>query len=298
MRRVKSLCCHWVFLLLMIVVASACAAETRLEYVNSFDGEPISYSVYGNGDVALVFVHGWSCDSRYWREQAPYFSKKYKVVTVDLAGHGHSGAGREVYSLRGFAEDVKAVVEDMGLERVILIGHSMGGGVAAKATTLMPGPVIGIVGVDNLQNVESAMPDEELNAIIDAQKKDFRGAVTSFAEGMIVEGTDPSLKEWIISDMSAASPRVGISAFQEFIGTFKDYGMAKIFDEIKVPVRCINADLWPTDIEANRRHMTSFDVKIMEGLGHFVMMEKPKEFNTILDGFVEEIKQIAEAKKH
>jgi len=103
----------------------------QLKNVKSFDGELISYSVSGKGDLALVFVHGWSCDSRYWMEQVPYFSKKYKVVTIDLAGHGHSGSERSVYSLKSFAEDVKAVVEAVGTQQVILIGHSMDGGVIA-----------------------------------------------------------------------------------------------------------------------------------------------------------------------
>src|SRR5690348_10214559 len=52
------------------------------------DGIHVQYRVYGKGEPALVFIHGWSCDSNYWREQVPEFAKKYTVVTVDLAGHG------------------------------------------------------------------------------------------------------------------------------------------------------------------------------------------------------------------
>ena len=293
MHKVKCFRYCWGFVLLTIVtLVSSCTAPTnfeQLKYVKSFDGEPISYCVSGKGALTLVFVHGWSCDSRYWKEQILYFSRKYKVVTIDLAGHGHSGVGREIYSLDGFAQDVKAVVEDIDAPQVILIGHSMGGGVIAKAAILMPERIIGLIGVDNLQNVESAMSDEEINAITEAQKKDFRGTTMNFVGGMIVDGTDPQLKEWLVNDMSAAPAKVGISAFQEFVRTFKDGGMAKIFDKIKVPVRCINADLWPTDVEANRRHMTSYDVEIMKGLGHFIMLEKPKEFNNLLDRFIGEL---------
>lgn len=294
MQEVKCFHRYWFFVLLIIVSVLSCTSVTnyeQLKYVKSFDGEPISYSVSGKGDLTLMFIHGWSCDSRYWRKQIPYFSKKYKVVTIDLAGHGHSGLEREIYSLDGFAEDVKAVAEDINASQVILIGHSMGGGVMAKSATLMPKRMIGLIGVDTLQNVESAMTDEEVKSIVESQKKDFRGTVKPFVEEMIVDGTNPELKEWIANDMAAAPSKVGISAFQEFIGTFKNGGMAKIFDKIKVPVRCINADLWPTDIEANRRHMISFDVKIMKGLGHFIMLESPEEFNKILDHFIRKINQ-------
>ena len=98
----------------------------------------------------LVFVHGWSCDSRYWRAQIPYFSQKYRIALVDLAGHGHSGFGRSNYTMGSFGEDVLAVVEALGAEKVILIGHSMGGIVIAEAARLMPEKVLGLIGVDTL----------------------------------------------------------------------------------------------------------------------------------------------------
>jgi hypothetical protein len=52
------------------------------------DGVHVQYRVYGSGEPALVFIHGWSGDSNYWREQTSEFSKRYTLVTVDLAGHG------------------------------------------------------------------------------------------------------------------------------------------------------------------------------------------------------------------
>jgi len=67
--------------------------------------------------------------------------------------------------------------------------------------------------------------------------------------------------------------------------------MAKVFERINAPVRCVNADLWPTDIEANRRHMKSFDATIMKGSGHFIMLEKPDDFNKALDKYIKELEK-------
>ena len=117
--------------LLLLVFVNASAQETWPHIAFSKDGTPISYEVYGTGDPTLIFVHGWSCDSRYWREQVPEFSKKYRVVVIDLAGHGHSGTSRIIYTMSSFGEDVKAVTEAVGSKKVILIGHSMGGPVIA-----------------------------------------------------------------------------------------------------------------------------------------------------------------------
>lgn len=76
----------------------------------------------------------------------PHFSAKHRVVTLDLAGHGHSGLARTRYTMKAFGEDVQAVTQAVGGRRVILIGHSMGGSVIAEAARLLPGRVIGLIG--------------------------------------------------------------------------------------------------------------------------------------------------------
>ena len=77
----------------------------------SKDGTPISYEVYGAGEPTIVFVHGWSCDARYWREQVPYFSKNHRVVVLDLAGHGHSGSTRSHFLMIDRKEEFNNALE-------------------------------------------------------------------------------------------------------------------------------------------------------------------------------------------
>src|SRR5947207_15702524 len=89
--------------------------------VPSPDGVPIHYETRGQGEPALVFVHGWAIDSRYWDGQVPVFARDHRVVTLDLAGHGRSGRGRKDWTVEAFAGDVRAVVEGLGLEEVGLV---------------------------------------------------------------------------------------------------------------------------------------------------------------------------------
>ena len=281
-------------ILCIIAIFFFTSCKTAVRPVNvgvvpSFDDVPISYTVYGAGDIALVFVHGWSCDSRYWHMQVPYFARKYRVVTIDLAGHGHSGLGRETYSMKAFGEDVKSVVEAIEAERIILIGHSMGGGVIAEAVRLMPKRVIGIIGVDTLHDIEHKADKDEIQRMVDDYADDFSKHVKIFVNDMFASGTDPTLMKWIVNDMAAAPPQVGISAFEEYMGQYITGEAAEVFDENKVPVRCVNADLWPTNPEANRRHMVSFEVVIMKGVGHFLMLESPHEFNRNLADMIEDL---------
>lgn len=255
----------------------------------SSDGVPISYKVAGKGTTTLIFVHGWSCDSRYWKEQVKHFSKKYRVVVMDLAGHGNSGFGRVEYTMQAFGADVAAVAAAAKADRVILIGHSMSGIIIGEASLLLPGKVIGLIGVDTLENVEMPVDQKQLDGYIAGLTKDFPGTAVPFVRSMLVKDTDPALAEWIVADMTAAPPAVGISAFKEMMGMYVRGDVAKLYDRVTVPVRCVNADLWPTDAAANRKHMKSFEVSILKGRGHFLMLEKPKEFNRLLAQAVKEL---------
>jgi hypothetical protein len=102
-------------IMLILTVGKLWGQTNWLQFVFSQDGVPISYEISGFGEPTLVFVHCWSCDARYWRNQAGYFSQKYRVVTLDLAGHGQSGLGRSQYTLSSFGEDVRALVEATGI---------------------------------------------------------------------------------------------------------------------------------------------------------------------------------------
>jgi len=70
-------------------------ARNRADFVTSADGIHIAYEAYGEGTPALVFVHGWSCDRSHWAAQLQPFSRQFKVVAVDLAGHGESHLGHK-----------------------------------------------------------------------------------------------------------------------------------------------------------------------------------------------------------
>ncbi|MEJ2693325.1 MAG: alpha/beta hydrolase [Candidatus Thiodiazotropha sp.] len=271
-------------LLLLALLVGTASAETAWPRVAlSKDGTPISYEIFGKGEPTLVFVHGWSCDARYWRAQVPVFSKNHRVVVLDLAGHGNSGMSRSVHSMAAFGEDVRAVTESAGSQRAILIGHSMGGSVIAEAARLMPERVIGLIGVDTLENIEYPMTQEELEKMTDPLQKDFQTGTRQFVSGMLSPHTDPQLKEWILSDMSAAPPGVALSAMHEMMTQYITGEAAKVFADIRLPVIVVKGDLWPVNYEANRRHMFSFDAIVLKGADHFLMMDRPEDFNKALE---------------
>jgi pimeloyl-ACP methyl ester carboxylesterase len=256
--------------------------------VRADDGLGIVCEVRGKEDTALVFLHGWCGDRAYWKNQVDVFAPDYRVVAVDQAGHGESGKDRKNWTASGLAGDVEAIVRALGLQRVILIGHSMGGPVALMASKRMPGTVVAVIGVDTLHNVEFKMPEEVTKKFMEAFDKDFKATMRAGFAGMVHEKTDPDLKQWLLTRAEAQDQRMALGLMRDMSGL----DVKTLLREAKAPVRCINSAggfqfFTPTAIETNRKY-ADFNAVTMEGVGHYPMLEKPVEFNEKLRAVLKE----------
>lgn len=255
----------------------------------SSDSERIAYNVYGKGDVSLIFIHGWSCDSRYWKNQIPEFSKNYQVITVDLAGHGNSSLDRNEYTMLSFANDIKAVIEQEKINNAILIGHSSGGAIIAEAAKLMPKEIKGIIGIDTLQNVAEVLPKNVLNEMAKPFEADFKSAMQGFVIPMFPKDADKNLVNWVKEDMSSAPKEIALNQFYNYSGQYLNGESARVFQDVNVPVVSINARMWPTNIESNMKHIKDYKLFYIEEVGHFPMLENPDNFNELLTEAIEYI---------
>jgi pimeloyl-ACP methyl ester carboxylesterase len=258
---------------------------TPTQFSTSADGIRIAYEAHGKGEPALVFVHGWSCDRSYWDAQLEAFSRRFKIVAVDLAGHGDSGLGRGAWTMRAFGGDVAAVVGTLGLERVILIGHSMGGDVIVEAARQLPGRVAALVWVDAYKQLAPPRTSEQLQALLAPFRANFVEATGPFARSMFTSTSDASLVERVAADMSAAPPAVALGAIESAMSF--DREIPEALRELRLPVVAINPVHPPSDVASLQRH--GVKVVFMSGVGHFPMMEDPERFNelllTVLEGY-------------
>src|SRR5262245_51392719 len=177
------------YLLLSIPLTLAAQGDAKptKATARAADGLSIAYDVRGKGDTALVFLHGWCGDREAWRFQLDAFAGDYRVVAIDLGGHGESGKNREQWSVTGLAGDVEAVVKALDLKRVVLVGHSMGGPVALATAKRLPGVVVGVVGVDTLHNAEYKWPEDQSKMFLKMFEADFKGTMRSTIQGLLPE---------------------------------------------------------------------------------------------------------------
>ena len=256
--------------------------QEKLSTVNSTDGSSITYGVRGQGDITLVFIHCWTCNHEFWKSQIESFSKKHKVVWLDLAGHGLSNSNRQNYTMRAFGEDVAAVVNEIGGNNIILVGHSMGGPVAIEAANLLGDKVKGIVGVDTFYiPFEYPKSEAEIDGFVKPFKDDFKVKSEQMVRSMFTAEADPELIESIVKQMAVANQEMGISAMYEiFIWSAKN--IPSSLDHYSKLLHNINGA--PTGKET----ILHESVVLISGVGHFVAQVKPNEFNMALRKIIRE----------
>lgn len=258
------------------------ASEDTKDCAVSSDGVRIAFSTQGTADPALVFIHGGLANREFWRYQAGGLSSRYRIVRLDLAGHGESGRDRQVWSIPHFGEDVAAVVRLLGLTHVVLIGNSLGGPVALEAAARLRLDTLGVVGVDTLHDITQVMEEGAARARADAFAKDPVGSCRAMVDMLFHPGQHLEVRAWAEREMLKTPAEVTVPMLASFAG----YSMPEAVRRADVPLRAINGDLWPTDIARNRTIAPDFDAVIMAGAGHYPMLERPEEFNRLLEQMV------------
>ena len=255
------------------------------------DGARVHYVSYGKGDDALVLIHGWtqSIDAA-WRDQIPEFARHYRVLALDLPGHGQSdkpqftkesvakGQPRKpfVYSMDHFARAVDAVMRDAKVKRAVLAGHSMGTPVARQFYRNYPEKTLAIIIVDG-----SLRPFGN-QAIVDQLIANLRSPNYSTAIdqmfGMMFGPGLPAEAQQRIKASTANTPQ------HVLVGAFEGMADSGIWgeDKINLPVLAIMAKnpFYPPNVEESFRGIApKMEFHMWDGVGHFLMMEKPNEFN-------------------
>jgi pimeloyl-ACP methyl ester carboxylesterase len=247
--------------------------------VASSDGVEIVYDVGGAGLPALVFVHGWAGRRQHWDPQLPYFAPDHLVVRIDLAGHGESGRDRQRWTMASFADDVVAVVDALSLPRMVLIGHSLGGSIVVAAARLLGPRVAGVVGIDTWSGLGTFRdPDADYAIPLPEMRADFRVGSAQFARLMCGPTAAPDLVARITDEVTSMPADIAITVLA---GVGEGFALEDELGALDVPLAAISSETFrPKDNAAfaaiGIRHV------VIAGTGHYLMLERPEEFNAEL----------------
>ncbi len=242
------------------------------------DGVELVYSAIGKGEPALVFIHGGLANRGFYDGQLETFAPRHRVIALDLPGHGESGSDRTKWGIPEFGADVKAVIDAEKVDKVIIFGNSLGGPVAIEAGLLLPGRALGVVGIDTFQQLGGVITAEEVGERAELFEKDYAGSLKAMIGLLFHKDTDPVLVADAEKRMMGTPPAAAKAMFLGMAG----YDMGAAAARLAAPIRTINGDLYPTDVEGNRRIKPDFEAVIMKHIGHYPMLERPAEFNRLV----------------
>ena len=247
----------------------------------SSDKVAINYYEKGNAPETLVFIHGFSCNSNYWWAQLNYFSKHYKVISVDLGGHGKSGQNRENYNMTQFGQDVVDVMNDANIDQAILIGHSMGGPVAVEAAVILKERAKAIIGIDTLHDVAKEPASTFVKLMVGTMFRFSQESATEKATaGFFIESTNTELSNWIKEGSRKAPVDASRGSLQSLLGMNYPEQLSKI----NIPIKTLNSRYFrDTNVEGNLEQYKKLNIEFIDDVGHFIMMERPTEFNQWLE---------------
>lgn len=288
--------------ILLIVIASLSGSVSKAQTPEIMKAKQITirdsqveinYFQQGQGDTTILFLHGWCIDGMYWKNQVEYFSKNYSVYAIDLPGFGKSKAKRTNWTIEEYANDVTAFIDTLNLKNVVIVGHSMAGEIMLQAALVNNPRIAGIVGVDNFKIIDVAFTPEQMKQMTDflpMLEKDFKNSAPVYADLMLFHpATSKEVKDRVKTDFANSNSVIGYGTFVSQMQY--SYNDAVRLEQLNYKLYLINGEGFPTNETGLRNHCkNSFQVETIHATGHFPMIEKPTEFNLILEKVLTGIK--------
>ena len=257
------------------------------------------YEIHGEGPP-LVLIHGGLVDHQMWQPQVEPFSKKYRVITYDIRGHGQTGGSKKrPYSVQLLAEDLRALLEQLQVDKPVVCGLSLGGIVAQAYAASYPADIAALILCDTAVSATLTSSDKIQTYLIGwrlAPSVRIMGArrFTDYAFGLakLMRG-----ETWFGQNAEAQT------YVQEAMRAFDTAEMSKIYDllvrfrtpeleKIKVSTLIINGEHESPNVfrhaEYLQKHISNTQVSTISGAGHLSNMENPEAFNERILSFLKE----------
>jgi pimeloyl-ACP methyl ester carboxylesterase len=236
----------------------------------------------GGGGLPVVFAHSLAGNSTHWSKQLEHLRRTRQAVALDLRGHGRSERPKNGdYTIAGMAGDVAAVADTLGLAKFVLVGHSMGGGVALAYAGAHPDRVAGLLLVDPIGDGKQ-IPPAEAKAYLGGFETNYDS--TSRGYWSTVAGPDSAIQKRLLADLEA-TPREAVVQVLRDVMQFDPDPLLARYSGPKLSIVTPHNDM-PSSLH---RLGKGFPHWMVEGTGHWIQLDKPDEFNRILDEFLKTV---------
>jgi pimeloyl-ACP methyl ester carboxylesterase len=255
-------------------------------FAKSSDGFKIHYDVSENAPTTLLFVHGWLGNINWWDAQRDTFSDRFTVVRMDLPSHGKSEKGRTQWSSRQYAQDIKAVADQLGSQKLVLVGHSMSGAYVTEASLIIP-QTQAVILVDTLKDLDQHPTHEQADAFLFQRcRTGFKSTVENVMSQFLFSPSTPlAVRQRIQTEFLSYDADLAIRILEPLY----KMDVRSIAKQVSVPVRAIQSDYTPTNRDNNRKYFRDYNETVISEAGHYPMLERPEALNQKLAETLQEL---------
>jgi pimeloyl-ACP methyl ester carboxylesterase len=246
-------------------------------------GQSLQRAERGDG-LPVVLVHSLAGNTNHWAAQLEHLRPSRRAVAIDLRGHGQSDRPKNGdYSIAGMAGDIAAVVDTLGLQRFVLVGHSMGGGVALAYAGAHPEQVAGLLLVDPIGDGKQ-IPTDEAKSFLKGIESSYPDRIQEYWAG--IAGPDSAIRERLLADLRA-TPR---EAVVQVLRSVMQFDPHPLLERYRGPALSV---VTPANDQGFSLHRIGkgFPHQVMTGTGHWIQLDRPEEFNHLLDEFLETVER-------
>lgn len=235
----------------------------------------------GTDALPVVFVHGLGGTAGQWRAQLAHLRPWTRALALDLRGHGRSTPAADgAYAVADLAADVSAVADELGLERFVLVGHSLGGSVAIEVARREGAErVAGLVLVDP-NGDQTKIPRAELDAFLDSLRAAPADEMRWYFK-QVLAGAAPGVAERVIGDLEATPPEALVAALSSSF----EYSPAAALGDYDGPVLSVISDMNTLPYSLHELD-PDLPVRPVAGTSHWLMLDRPDELNRLLEEFL------------
>jgi len=240
------------------------------------DGGPLAAR---GGGLPVVFAHSLAGNSSQWKAQLEHLRPYRRAVAFDFRGHGRSVPAKNGdYSIAGMASDISAVVDSLGLERFVLVGHSMGGGAALVYAGAHPERVAGLLLVDPIGDAKQ-IPPADVKSFLGGFESDYDHASQKYWTE--IAGPDSAVRHRLLADLRATPRETVVPVLRSVMQFDPDSALARYKDPILSVVTPHNDAAFSL-----HRLGKGFPHQVVPGTGHWIQLDKPDDLNRLLDEFL------------
>jgi pimeloyl-ACP methyl ester carboxylesterase len=235
----------------------------------------------GGGEATpVVLLHSLAGNSGQWAAQLAHLRRGRRAVALDWRGHGHSGPAADGdWRPEALAEDVEAAVTRLGLERFVLVGHSAGGAVALAYAAAHPARVAGLLLLDAAGD-SRRLPREMMEPFLAAlDSPAYAGTIEGYWAS--ISGSDPALRERLLADLRA-TPRQAVAGVFRSLMAFDPGPALRAYRGPRLSV-VTPRNTGPLSLRALDPELPQV---VVNDSGHWIQLQRPEEFNRILDDFL------------